>query len=73
MPLLKKPLTLDELIGTTGVVLETINHVPGQSGFVKVDHERWPAYSTTPTTLLPGTPIRVLKRTGVCLTVQSLQ
>lgn len=63
---------VDALIGTEGVVTETVDNLTA-SGRVKLEHMEWAARSTDGQTLEPGTRIKVDRIEGVKVFVTPVQ
>ena len=60
----KKATNLDAVIGSTGIVLETIDNIQG-AGRVKLGAMEWSARSTDGTQIQPGTQVTVDRIEGV--------
>ncbi|MGL4363270.1 MAG: NfeD family protein, partial [Cellulosilyticaceae bacterium] len=63
------PKNIDDLIGTTGVVIHPINIEPGQNGKVKLDGETWIATTTGNNTIQKGQQVTINEIRGIRLIV----
>lgn len=67
----EKEISVDEIIGKTGVVIRDIK--PGSFGIVKVGSEEWRAVSNFERVIRKDSKVRVLKLEGTTLIVEPLK
>ena len=59
------PQNLGDLVGKKGIVIKSIGPSPLETGLIKLDGEKWPAYSSTNEPIPKGTVVKIETIQGV--------